>query len=184
VDWWEIERENTIRSAPRDTLIQYYDLFRDNWIRDSSGEVVAIDRRYINSGGSLMRGVELDANLNGELAGGRWNVHLNGSLITFKTKALETLPYTEPGRQVRALLQPADPLEAHAQLRLHARRLVAQPHPAASRRLFRRAASERGERQLHPAELEAAGGRLHHLQLQRDLDRHRGHQGHPSASRT
>jgi iron complex outermembrane receptor protein len=95
VDWWEIERESTIRAAPRDTLIQYYDLFRDNWIRDSSGEVVAIDRRYINSGGSLMRGVEVDANLNGELAGGRWNVNLNGSLITlFKTKALEALPYS------------------------------------------------------------------------------------------
>ena len=94
LDWWEIERVNTIRSAPRDVLIQYYDIFQDNWIREG-GEVVAIDRRYINSGGSLMRGVELDANLNGELAGGRWNLNLNGSLITmFRTKALETLPYT------------------------------------------------------------------------------------------
>ena len=96
LDWWEIERENTIRSAPRDILIRYYDLFQDNWIRDASGEVVAIDRRYINSGGSLMRGVELDANLNGELAGGRWNVNLNGSYIhDFQTKALESLPYSE-----------------------------------------------------------------------------------------
>ncbi len=95
LDWWEIERENTIRAAVRDDLIKYYDLFKDNWIRDSSGEVIAIDRRFVNSGGSLMRGVELDANLNGELAGGRWNINLNGSLITlFKTKALESVPYT------------------------------------------------------------------------------------------
>ncbi|MBK6925051.1 MAG: TonB-dependent receptor [Thermomonas sp.] len=95
LDWWEIERENTIRSAPRDTLIQYYDLFEANWIRDAGGEVVSIDRRYINSGGSLMRGVELDANLNGELADGRWNVNLNGSYIhQFHTKALESLPYS------------------------------------------------------------------------------------------
>jgi len=104
LDWWEIERENTIRAAPRQTLIDYYDLFQDNWIRDASGEVVAIDRRFINSGGSLMRGVELDANLNGELAGGRWNINLNGSLITlFKTKALETLPYSDNlvGKYVR-----------------------------------------------------------------------------------
>lgn len=104
LDWWEIERLNTIRAAPRETLIQYYDLFKDNWIRDSSGEVVAIDRRFINSGGSLMRGVELDANLNGEVAGGRWNVNLNGSLITmFRTKALESLPYTSNlvGKYVR-----------------------------------------------------------------------------------
>ena len=95
LDWWEIERVNTIRAAPRDVLIQYYDLFQANWIRDASGEVVSIDRRYINSGGSLMRGVELDANLSGELAGGRWNVNLNGSYIDqFKTKALESLPYS------------------------------------------------------------------------------------------
>jgi iron complex outermembrane receptor protein len=95
LDWWEIERTNTIRSAPRDVLIRYYDLFRDNWIRDASGEVVAIDRRFINSGGSLMRGVEVDANLTGELAGGRWAINLNGSYIhQFRTKALESLPYS------------------------------------------------------------------------------------------
>lgn len=96
LDWWEIERENTIRSAPQEVLVQYYDVFTANWIRDASGEVVAIDRRYINSGGSLMEGIELDANLMGELAGGNWRVNLNGSYIdTFKTKALETLPYTD-----------------------------------------------------------------------------------------
>ncbi|MGY0504469.1 TonB-dependent receptor plug domain-containing protein [Luteimonas sp. e5] len=95
LDWWEIERENTIRSAPRDVLIEYYDLFRDNWIRDASGEVVQLDRRYINSGGSLMRGIELDVNLRGDMAGGRWHLGWNGSYIdTFRTKALETLPYT------------------------------------------------------------------------------------------
>jgi iron complex outermembrane receptor protein len=104
LDWWEIERVNTIRSAPRDVLINNYDLFRDNWIRDETGEVVAIDRRFINSGGSLMRGLELDANLSGELAGGRWNVNLNGSYIhQFHTKALESLPYSRnlSGRYVR-----------------------------------------------------------------------------------
>src|SRR3546814_12259397 len=57
------------------TLIDNYDLFSANWIRDSSGKVIAIDRRFINSGGTLMRGVELDANLAGELAGGRWHVN-------------------------------------------------------------------------------------------------------------
>lgn len=95
LDWWEIERTDTIRLADRTTLIQYYDIFQANWIRDASGQVVAIDRRYINSGGSLSRGIEVDANLNGEWAGGRWNLHLNGSYLTlFKTKPLEVLPYS------------------------------------------------------------------------------------------
>ena len=104
LDWWEIERTNTIRAAARDVLITYYDEFEANWIRDASGEVVAIDRRYINSGGSITRGVELDANFNGELAGGRWNINLNGSYLNlFKTKALETLPYSDNliGKYVR-----------------------------------------------------------------------------------
>ena len=109
LDWWEIERENTIRSAPRDVLIQYYDLFIGNWIRNATGEVEAIDRRFINSGGSLTQGIELDANVMGELAGGNWRVNLNGSYIdSFKTKALDSLPYTDNrvGEYVRFLNLP------------------------------------------------------------------------------
>ena len=96
VDWWEIERTDTIRLAQQDTLIRYYDVFQANWIRDSSGQIVAIDRRYINSGGTLTRGIEVDANLTGDFAGGKWRLNMNGSYIdTFKTKGLETLPYSE-----------------------------------------------------------------------------------------
>ena len=96
IDWWEIERTDTIRSAPRDVLIENYDVFQANWIRDSSGQVIAIDRRFINSGGTLTRGIEVDANLTGEFAGGNWRLNLNGSYIdSFKTKGLEILPYSD-----------------------------------------------------------------------------------------
>lgn len=94
LDWWEIERTNTIRVPNQATLIANYDLFTANWIRDASGEVIAIDRRFINSGGTLISGIELDANLTGELAGGAWRINLNGSYIdSFQEKALETSPY-------------------------------------------------------------------------------------------
>ena len=98
LDWWEIEREQTIRAGiSLDTLIDNYDTFKDNWIRDSSGEVVAIDQRYLNSGGSLMRGIEIDGNLMFDgFAGGDLRIHLNGSYLnTFRTKDLEILPYSE-----------------------------------------------------------------------------------------
>jgi iron complex outermembrane receptor protein len=96
VDWWEIERTDTIRSAPRDVLIENYDLFIDNWQRNAAGEVIAIDRRFINSGGTLTSGIELDVNVIGEVAGGAWKVNLNGSYIdTFKTKGIDSLPYSE-----------------------------------------------------------------------------------------
>ncbi len=96
LDWWEIERLETIRAAARDVLIDNYDQFTANWIRDASGQVVAIDRRYINSGGTLTSGIELDSSLRGELAGGQWQLAFNGSYIdTFKTRGLSTLPWSD-----------------------------------------------------------------------------------------
>lgn len=96
LDWWSIERENTIRVPPVDWLVDYYEVFQDNWIRDASGEVVLIDRRFVNTGGTLMEGVEIDVNLQGELAGGNWRLNLNGSYIdSFQTKELETFDYSD-----------------------------------------------------------------------------------------
>ncbi len=94
IDWWEIERLNTIRAANLDTLINEYDLFKDNWIRDASGKIIQIDQRFVNTGGTLTRGIEIDANLSGELAGGNWRLHLNGNYLdTFKSKSLASQPY-------------------------------------------------------------------------------------------
>lgn len=97
VDWWEIERIDTIRSGfSLSTMTANYPLYASNFIRDSGGTIVAVDQRYINTGGTLTRGVELDANVGGELAGGDWNVHLNGNFLqTFKTKSFDDLPYTD-----------------------------------------------------------------------------------------
>ena len=96
VDWWEIERFNTIRSGFNlSTMTANYNLYASNFIRDGSGTITQIDQRYINTGGTLTRGIELDANMRGELAGGKWNAHLNGNYLqTFKTKSFDNLPYT------------------------------------------------------------------------------------------
>lgn len=96
VDWWEIERFNTIRSGfSLSTMTSNYNLYASNFIRDASGNIIQIDQRYINTGGTLTSGIELDANVRGELAGGTWNAHLNGSYLdTFKTKSFDNLPYT------------------------------------------------------------------------------------------
>jgi iron complex outermembrane receptor protein len=97
LDWWEIERLNTIRTADRQTLIQYYDLFQDNWIRDASGNVTAIDRRYINSGGTVMSGIDVDVNFRiDDFAGGNWRINLSGTYLDeFKTKQYDILPYSD-----------------------------------------------------------------------------------------
>ncbi|MGY0560671.1 TonB-dependent receptor domain-containing protein [Luteimonas sp. A277] len=97
LDWWEIERTNTIRTGPDlDVLRDNYELFRNNWVRDANGDVELIDRRFINSGGSLMSGLELDANIMGELAGGSYRVNFNGSYLdNYQEKLLESQPYSD-----------------------------------------------------------------------------------------
>ncbi|QIL21115.1 TonB-dependent receptor [Thermomonas sp. HDW16] len=95
VDWWEIERLSSIRSTSLRELKDNYDIFTENWIRDSSGNVVQIDQRYVNTGGTLTRGIEADANLRGEGFGGKWNINLNGNYLDqYKTKTLETSPWS------------------------------------------------------------------------------------------
>ncbi|GAB2509231.1 TonB-dependent receptor [Pseudoxanthomonas sangjuensis] len=96
IDWWEIERLSTIRGTNLTQLKEDYEIFQENWIRDSSGAVAYIDQRYVNTGGTLTRGIEVDANLTGELYGGNWRIHLNGNYLdTYKTKELETQPYED-----------------------------------------------------------------------------------------
>ena len=95
IDMWEIERLATIRSTSLRELKDNYDIFTGNWIRDANGNVVQIDQRYVNTGGTLTRGIEVDANLRGELFGGNWNIHLNGNYLDlYKTKTLETSPWS------------------------------------------------------------------------------------------
>ncbi len=96
LDWWEIERLNTIRVPDLNMLKSNYDLFADNFIRDASGQIVVIDRRFVNSGGTLMNGIELDANLMGALWDGSWQINLNGSYLdNFQEKILEGRPYSD-----------------------------------------------------------------------------------------
>ena len=95
VDWWEIERLATVRSTSLRELKDNYDIFTENWIRDASGNVVQIDQRYVNTGGTLTRGIEVDANLRGEFYGGNWNINFNGNYLDqYKTKTLETSPWS------------------------------------------------------------------------------------------
>lgn len=95
IDWWEIERLASIRATSLRELKDNYDIFTENWIRDASGNIIQIDQRFVNTGGTLTRGIEVDANLRGDLFGGTWNLHLNGNYLDqYKTKPLETSPWS------------------------------------------------------------------------------------------
>ena len=104
LDWWEIERLNTIRAPDINMLRNNYDLFADRWVRNPDGSILEIDRTYANTGGTLMSCEELDANLFGDLAGGKWRINLNGSYIdNFQQRVMPHMPYgpNEVGKYVR-----------------------------------------------------------------------------------
>jgi iron complex outermembrane recepter protein len=108
VDWWRIERTNSIRGIARSDLVANYAIFTENFIRDSRGRIFAIDERRVNAGGSLNEGIELAFRGSHNALGGRFNVGLDSSFATLaKRKVLPNLPY---GADQTSLFTPAGEL--------------------------------------------------------------------------
>jgi iron complex outermembrane recepter protein len=94
VDWWRIERTNSIRGITTPELVANFDLFKENFIRNSAGQIVLIDQRSVNAGGSLNEGVELAARGSFDVLNGKLNVGLDSSFVTkAQRKTLPNLPY-------------------------------------------------------------------------------------------
>jgi iron complex outermembrane receptor protein len=86
-------------------LARNYDLFRDRFIRDAAGNLVAVDTRWVNSGEAVTRGVELglrgdvDA-FRGKLFGGFDLSYL----LTKKSRLIASAPFgpSEVGQWTRS----------------------------------------------------------------------------------
>lgn len=96
IDWWKIIIDGTIQIPGFRDLLENYELFESNFIRDSEGNLVTIDSRYINAGERQTSGIEVGLQANGELNEGLWSVNFNGSyLIEDKKKLLDNAPWGE-----------------------------------------------------------------------------------------
>lgn len=94
VDWWRIVIEGTIQTPDFRDLLENYDLYQDNFIRDANGDLVTIDSRYINAGERRTSGIELGIQTNGEMYDGIWALNFNGSyLIEDKKKLVDDAPF-------------------------------------------------------------------------------------------
>ena len=94
LDWWEIEIEGTIQTPGFRELIENPEVFADNFRRDSSGNILAIDRRFINAGGRKTSGIELGMVTGGTLDDATWGVNFNGSyLLEDKKQQRDTEPF-------------------------------------------------------------------------------------------
>ncbi|MDE2081306.1 MAG: TonB-dependent receptor [Burkholderiales bacterium] len=94
LDWWSIERTGTIQSLDLTTLSANYASFQSAFIRDANGNLVTIDDRWINAGGTRTRGLELTAKASGAVFGGRWGVNYDLSyLLDKKSRVVPGAPW-------------------------------------------------------------------------------------------
>ncbi|MCC6925367.1 TonB-dependent receptor [Novosphingobium sp.] len=95
-DWWMINVDNTIAILTLRQLVDNASLFPDNFIRDSSNVITAIDQRWVNAGSRRTQGVEFALRGGWDMAGGSMAVGLDGTLMLKKREKLianPTLPY-------------------------------------------------------------------------------------------
>lgn len=89
VDWWIINVDDTIQSLTLRQLIENASLFPERFIRDSSGEIVLIDQRWINAGSRRTQGLEVSLRGGAELGGSsRILAGLDGTLLLKKREKL------------------------------------------------------------------------------------------------
>jgi iron complex outermembrane receptor protein len=88
-DLWEVRKENTIDSFSIATMVANYQLFKPAFLRNpTTGELEFIDRRWINAGERITRGLELGARTNGKFGTGAWTAGIDGSrLLKKKSRA-------------------------------------------------------------------------------------------------
>jgi iron complex outermembrane receptor protein len=87
-DLWQIRREGTIQSLGLSTIVANHTLFPENFLRDSAGNLVAIDQRWVNAGETITKGLDLNARFSGNAAGGRWTVMAEGTRLLDKRSRL------------------------------------------------------------------------------------------------
>ncbi|HLL10595.1 MAG TPA: TonB-dependent receptor [Rubrivivax sp.] len=88
VDLWDIKREGTIQTFPLATFINNYALFSNYFIRDANGVITDVDTRWVNTGETHTRGLEISLRGNSRVAGGRLEVGLDGSYLLKKNSRL------------------------------------------------------------------------------------------------
>jgi len=105
VDWWSISRDGTILMIGPTEILKNYQLFPDRIIRSTTGQIIAIDNRWMNAGETSTKGLEYSVRGEHELWGGQLVAEANVSqLLEKKSKLLNSAPWgaSEVGRFTRA----------------------------------------------------------------------------------
>ncbi len=81
VDYWRIERTNTIQLLTLQQIFQNNNLFPERFIRDASGTLLAVDQRWVNAGASITEGVDISARGAFEGLNGQFSVGMDATIM-------------------------------------------------------------------------------------------------------
>jgi iron complex outermembrane receptor protein len=89
-DWWQIRKTGTIQAVSLTDLLKNYNLFPENFLRDGSGVLQAIDNRNVNAGETITKGVDVSLSGTSALGDGRLTVKMEGTYLLDKRSRLIT----------------------------------------------------------------------------------------------
>lgn len=87
-DWWQIRKTGTIQSVALADMIKNYALFTNNFLRDDTGTIQAIDNRWVNAGETITKGVDISMRGTTMLGDGRLTANLEGTYLLDKRSRL------------------------------------------------------------------------------------------------
>jgi iron complex outermembrane recepter protein len=94
VDWWSIDRANTIATLSIRQLVDNYSLFSDRFIYDGTGKLIQVDRTNINAGASKTQGIDISVRGSQSIGSGVVSLGLDGTyLIEKKSQLVPNVPF-------------------------------------------------------------------------------------------
>ena len=95
VDWWEVDRTGTIQSFGTTQLLANYELFKDRFTRNASGAISRVDTRWVNSGATSTKGLDIGLKGDTDVARGKLSAGFDLSYLLGKqSRVLPTAPWS------------------------------------------------------------------------------------------
>jgi iron complex outermembrane receptor protein len=95
-DYWQVKLSDRIRALSTTEMISNYEVYKDNFVRNSLGTVDYIQAGWVNSAGSKTKGVDFGATYVFDALDGRVTTSMNGTkMISNKEQTRDNAPFIE-----------------------------------------------------------------------------------------
>ena len=96
VDYWQVKLDDRIRTLSPALMIANYDLFKDSFFRDTTGNVSYIQAGWVNAAQSETKGLDFNATATDRIFDGRLTGAVNGTkMISHRERLIASQPLTE-----------------------------------------------------------------------------------------